>query len=299
MKKYTFIITILFFCCSNIAIAQTPTAGVLWVVPNHESALPIDNTDTGSEALNYIFKEFHVKAYYLLDSVKTYSGQNVYEIVLEKDFAYLEYYLEVMLKNMLIDITPLFQTTCRPAIFFQNLPDKFYGYIRLDPPFDSSLPPCSSTPFSSCNEEFNTILDSYDASYIYFITWDHYDKIEHIVLHCEFSSIHSLYHALLPYKNLWGCLSLCIGQTFTCNPLNVKNIEENTVTVFPNPAYDYFTISGIFPQKVTLYDWQGKEVFTKTDRSNKIDVSHLQRGLYFLYIISDTGTTSVQKIIKE
>jgi len=33
--------------------------------------------------------------------------------------------------------------------------------------------------------------------------------------------------------------------------------------------------------------------------SSKIDLSYLQRGLYFLHIFSDTGAVFFQKIIKE
>jgi len=67
----------------------------------------------------------------------------------------------------------------------------------------------------------------------------------------------------------------------------------------PNPVHDYLTISGITPQLITLYDSQGKKIYSVTDYSNKIDMSHLSNGLYFLHIITDTGAVHVEKVVKQ
>ena len=81
--------------------------------------------------------------------------------------------------------------------------------------------------------------------------------------------------------------------------LSVLPYHTDNYVVGPNPVQDYVAISGIYPQKITLYDTQGRILLTKTDSFNKIDMSHLSKGLYFLHIISDKGTVYVEKLIKQ
>jgi hypothetical protein len=80
--------------------------------------------------------------------------------------------------------------------------------------------------------------------------------------------------------------------------LSISSNFKDNFSVAPNPVHDYVTISGIHPQMVTIYDAQGRKILTETDHTNRINMAHFQKGLYFLHIISDTGTVHVQKVIK-
>ena len=301
MKKYTFLTAILFLCCSNIATAQISNCkGFLWVVPIDPSALPLGDPLTGNAKLNQIFTEYYVEEYLFLRSVYLEdidSNEPIYEIRMKEGYLYLEDELCHLLQD---SCNTLFKIVLKPYLLHQ-------GVLSLHP-IDPSVAPCS--PTRSCNEQINTILDRYIIVSYQQNSWDNL-----IYVYCHYANLLNLYYDLLPLTYLLNevtlmynsCLYLDKGSISPSgilfhDPCAVSvsdNPKLDFVIVSPNPAYDHLTISGIFPQKITLYDWQGKEVLAKTDRSNKIDVSHLQRGLYFLYIISDTGTTYVQKIIKE
>jgi len=81
--------------------------------------------------------------------------------------------------------------------------------------------------------------------------------------------------------------------------LSASSYGTESYAIAPNPVRDIATISGLSPQELMLYDYQGKVVLTQTTPSNIIDMSRFPQGLYFLHIISDTGTVHVQKLIKQ
>jgi hypothetical protein len=77
---------------------------------------------------------------------------------------------------------------------------------------------------------------------------------------------------------------------------NVKEILNNkVVNIYPNPATDIIHLEGEF-SKATLIDITGKVVLETTN--NRILVSHLNSGIYFLRIESGSQS-SVSKVIKK
>jgi len=318
-KLWTLLLTLLAIVnCDNKAFAQVGNKGFLWVVPIDSSALPLGNPLTGNTELNNIFKEHYVEDYYYLDYFFLEATSNyefVYEIRLEDD------YLSDKLCKALSRGTDFFEVVTKPYVCIFT--DTCYGYIFLHL-INSSALPCS--PTRSCNEELNAILELYD------IPW--YELVFpgtqycYTFLTCKHTVYLDLYHDLLSLNHLFDDVELGLSGCFIPDKNNtpdakmhvhfveahidyllnknygpcdvgISNPEQESVIVSPNPAQDYITISGVFPQKITLYDWQGKMIFTKTDHSNRIDLSYLQRGLYFLHIFSDTGAVFFQKIIKE
>jgi hypothetical protein len=78
--------------------------------------------------------------------------------------------------------------------------------------------------------------------------------------------------------------------------------EESFFSVYPNPANDILNIDIKNFNKenlsVNIVDVIGKEVL-KSDYKNQIDVSFLEKGIYFVSIQQDRKTLGVKKIIKE
>ena len=73
--------------------------------------------------------------------------------------------------------------------------------------------------------------------------------------------------------------------------------QENTLTLYPNPVKEIITIdSKITVAKVEIYSILGKRVL-ETKETLKINVSHLEQGLYLLKIYSQKGIIT-KKIIK-
>ena len=89
--------------------------------------------------------------------------------------------------------------------------------------------------------------------------------------------------------------------------VNINRIDENKATnflIYPNPCSDKLQIylgsnkSGQYQIRIT--DISGKEILIKNwfaDNSSEIDISNLEKGIYFLQI-SEGINKSVQKFIK-
>ena len=72
---------------------------------------------------------------------------------------------------------------------------------------------------------------------------------------------------------------------WNCSPVNVENISENNMKVYPNPANTFCTVSGIIPDKAQIIDINGK-LLKQYNYENTLKVSYLPNGIYFLKIIS-------------
>lgn len=85
-------------------------------------------------------------------------------------------------------------------------------------------------------------------------------------------------------------------------PVNTPGISsDNTIRVFPNPTTEILNIekynSSIW--KIEIYNILGNKVF-ECEYKNKINVSKLTNGLYFLRLIDDNGSiVHLEKIIKK
>ena len=66
--------------------------------------------------------------------------------------------------------------------------------------------------------------------------------------------------------------------------LSVKNFSLEKVNVFPNPSYNFIQISGFESRmSISIYDVIGNELLKQVVVNNqKIDISHLNTGIYFL-----------------
>jgi hypothetical protein len=76
------------------------------------------------------------------------------------------------------------------------------------------------------------------------------------------------------------------------NTVGLKEIDESTFDISPNPTNDFITISKLNEIaddfSLTIFDAQGKEIFTRnnivTKNSIKFDVSEYPNGIYFLQL---------------
>jgi Secretion system C-terminal sorting domain len=83
--------------------------------------------------------------------------------------------------------------------------------------------------------------------------------------------------------------------------LSTKNNDLiNKIQIFPNPVNDILNIKTDNNQKINaliLSDINGREIINQTLNTENINVSELQKGIYFLKIDSDNGIFT-KKIIK-
>lgn len=88
---------------------------------------------------------------------------------------------------------------------------------------------------------------------------------------------------------------------FTPN-LNTVSFDNTNVSVYPNPTKDFLTIDGIenmYVNQFSVVDMIGKKVLSSTQLiSDKIDVSSITPGIYFLLLNTDNSQKQIKFIKK-
>ena len=82
---------------------------------------------------------------------------------------------------------------------------------------------------------------------------------------------------------------------------NLVTVEEPATSnfeVYPNPANDFITVNGITQSQVTILDISGKTVSSVNAMQQRIDVSQLAPGVYFLEAATARGIQQ-KKFIKQ
>lgn len=89
---------------------------------------------------------------------------------------------------------------------------------------------------------------------------------------------------------------------FTTTGVGLADAIENiNVTVYPNPATDYVSVSSLnLINEVTLFNSLGQSVYTNTVKANgfNVPVANLERGVYFLQVKTQNGVASKRVVIE-
>ena len=81
---------------------------------------------------------------------------------------------------------------------------------------------------------------------------------------------------------------------------DVTEVEQNIVTVYPNPANDVLYIKGVDTGNVEIYNFIGVKVVSKSVSScESINITDLASGMYFVRIADKNGDVSTVKIVKK
>jgi hypothetical protein len=80
--------------------------------------------------------------------------------------------------------------------------------------------------------------------------------------------------------------------------LSINDIKAAEVALFPNPVTDFLNIQGIQPQKIELYNLQGKKIKSISADLERIDMRELSPGMYFVKLYGKEGIR-MEKIIKK
>lgn len=108
----------------------------------------------------------------------------------------------------------------------------------------------------------------------------------------------------LPYSE-WTVLhsNITLGYSDDLNQcsLSTAKFSKNKVTIYPNPTksdiiYLKSDHDGAF--KIEIYDPLGRKIFEKDQVTDRVDVSKLQEGNYFMKIISYQGIQTEKLIVE-
>lgn len=90
---------------------------------------------------------------------------------------------------------------------------------------------------------------------------------------------------------------------FTVNPASVEGVGTSEVSVYPNPASDRLTVSGMSLVQVSIVSMSGKLVAVHSgfgrDARADIDVSGLPAGEYIVNLVGENHKVVTRKIVKQ
>lgn len=122
---------------------------------------------------------------------------------------------------------------------------------------------------------------------------------------CRLSNLDPLYQST-PYIETANIIYYDYSAGPISNPpacllaVNDPSKKIAVVKIFPNPVQDYINIESdrdFFAYEII--DESGKLVFNKDFKGNKIDISNLKTGLYFIKLKSSGNETNIVKFIKK
>ena len=157
---------------------------------------------------------------------------------------------------------------------------------------------------SEINNDYFTVERSYDAI--------NFEDV--LTKNGAGNSNQTLYYSALDANPLTGILFYRLRQTDFNGEFSHSQVvsvfigEDETVSIFPNPAHDFVTIafSGNIAggyKTVELTDILGNSIiniskrFTEQDRVEILNISLLSKGVYFVRIADSAGTSFTRKII--
>ena len=83
--------------------------------------------------------------------------------------------------------------------------------------------------------------------------------------------------------------------------LDVKELQSDWLSIFPNPAEDYILVrSPIYPTEIKVLDMKGKTVIdgiVLTSETDKINLSELNSGIYYLQVQHADHSNHIRKLI--
>jgi hypothetical protein len=74
-----------------------------------------------------------------------------------------------------------------------------------------------------------------------------------------------------------------------------KDIQDQQLVVFPNPAKDYVSWNDPTLRNIELIDFQGQSILKQRVSESRVSVENLNSGIYLL-LLSDERNTFVRKI---
>jgi hypothetical protein len=85
------------------------------------------------------------------------------------------------------------------------------------------------------------------------------------------------------------------------NTLGLDDSDIAQISIYPNPSNGNYSIKGISaPYEVEVMDLNGKTVYNASLEENRLNISHLEKGLYIVKILSaNSESIYTQKLIRK
>ena len=135
-----------------------------------------------------------------------------------------------------------------------------------------------------------------------------YDEIRTIANQCPSEGGNAVYQARILLYEVDSILpteypNTCLQQRVSQESVNFQNLQkpisaEFGVQIYPNPAKEFLTIRSNENARFEVFNQLGAILKTGNilEEETQLSVSDLQSGIYWIRIISETGTPKVQTI---
>ncbi len=189
--------------------------------------------------------------------------------------------------------------------FFNGCPD-YQDYLM----YDYSIQVGDTNTGSMCQmeDEYTTIDIYYGTAYGYDARFFELQTSLCIAYMLEgIGSDRGLFEPMYCFESVVWLERFCRDMTdqecldgFIVDVEGIKNINE--ITLFPNPANDIISISNVnnlLINKIIISDITGKNIIEINEKAfDKINISNLNKGLYFISFYQENKLINTQKIIK-
>ncbi len=105
---------------------------------------------------------------------------------------------------------------------------------------------------------------------------------------CPLTNEYTIYQTLGNSIFTYGYLHAINSKSIT-KAVEIEN-PNNTLTIYPNPAFDNILLDGIFiGDEISIYDASGKLIYFQNYNGEKIPINNFKNGIYFVKVSSKTG----------
>jgi len=90
-----------------------------------------------------------------------------------------------------------------------------------------------------------------------------------------------------------------VTKSLTYAPLSIADESKLDFKVYPNPVNDLININSKSPiNTVEIYSVLGKQLLSISENMDRIDISHLNKGIYFIKVYSNNNV-GIKRVVKE
>ncbi|WP_196892871.1 T9SS type A sorting domain-containing protein [Aureivirga marina] len=200
------------------------------------------------------------------------------------------------------NITNLESLTMRGSFMFEGLNSSSLKSINIsnnDLIENLNIP--NSNVLTSIKIEYSDILEN--------ITINNASQLNEIIItnnpnlnicNIDCSKITELYYNYTQDDiKIWENGDNCSIENMCAQILNVESIDEEELSIYPNPTKEHIFISSSKEiSKLELFDITGKIIIEKRN-SYELNLESIEKGIYYLKIYREKNRISTHKIIKE
>ncbi|MCB0379791.1 MAG: PKD domain-containing protein [Flavobacteriales bacterium] len=115
----------------------------------------------------------------------------------------------------------------------------------------------------------------------------------------------SCYDVTLSVINNFGCMASLTKNDYICinSTTSINELKNNSISIYPSPIINNqkLTVKGMGVEKMVVYDVLGSlirlPIISKNENEIIFETNQLNKGVYFLQLLFNDGSSATKKII--